>query len=343
VKWSNIISVSLLVSFTVSFLLTPLARRFAHGFRLLDVPNERSSHAAPTPRTGGLAIMLGILTGVIAARSLTLNPTGALVSGSIVLGAVSIYDDLQPLPRGFRLLTQVVVAILVLAVTHLSLGAIELPYIGTIHREIAAIPIAVFWVVGVTNAYNFMDGINGIASLEAMICAATLGLLLASAGDVPGVIIAAAIAGAAVGFLPWNLGGSIFMGDVGSAGLGFLLSLLVLRTSVAAPVVAATLPLFPFLFDAGVTIVARAIRGERFFSTPHRSHFYQRLVASGLSHLTVSLIYAALAVLSSLLALLYSRLTDSQRVVGLLVLILLHMTVAAGTLLTESRRKIAPA
>jgi UDP-N-acetylmuramyl pentapeptide phosphotransferase/UDP-N-acetylglucosamine-1-phosphate transferase len=176
-----------------------------------------------------------------------------------------------------------------------------------------------------------------------MICSVTLGVLLASGGDVPGAIIAAAIAGAAAGFLPWNLGGSIFMGDVGSAGLGFLFSLLVLRTSVVTPTVAAILPLFPFLFDAGVTIVTRAIKGESFFSTPHRSHFYQRLVALGLNHVTVSLVYAALAAVSSLLALAYSRLTDLQRIFGLLLLILLHTTVAAGTLLIESRRKIVPA
>jgi UDP-N-acetylmuramyl pentapeptide phosphotransferase/UDP-N-acetylglucosamine-1-phosphate transferase len=173
-----------------------------------------------------------------------------------------------------------------------------------------------------------------------VICSATLGILLTFAGDLTGAVLAMAIAGSAAGFLPWNLRGSIFMGDVGSAGLGLLLSLLVLRTSRAVPLVAAILPLSPFLLDAGFTIVARAIRGERFFSTPHRSHFYQRLASTGLSHATVSLIYAALALLSSLLALVYSRLTDAQRTLGILLLILLHANLAAVTLRLESRRKV---
>jgi UDP-N-acetylmuramyl pentapeptide phosphotransferase/UDP-N-acetylglucosamine-1-phosphate transferase len=132
------------------------------------------------------------------------------------------------------------------------------------------------------------------------------------------------------------------MGDVGSAGLGFLLSFLVLRTSRVAPFVAAILPLAPFLFDAGVTVLTRAVKGERFFSTPHRSHFYQRLVASGLSHVTVSLIYATVALLSSVLALVYSKLTDAQRTFAILLLILLHVGVAAVTFRLESRRRIAP-
>lgn len=338
---SDGITMGFFLSFVVSFLLTPVVRRFAHGLRLLDVPNERSSHAVPTPRTGGIAILLGVFAGVAVSRSLAANPASSLLLGALTLGGVSLYDDRRALPRHSRLLAQVIVAGVVVAVTHLAVPTIELPFVGAIDLGPLAIPIAVFWIVGVTNSYNFMDGINGIASFEALICAVTLGILLASGGDLPGGVLALAIAGAAAGFLPWNLGGSIFMGDIGSAGLGFLLSLLILRTSRVAPLIAAMLPLAPFLLDAGVTIVTRAARGERFFSTPHRSHFYQRMVSFGLSHATVSLIYATLALLSSLLALVYDQLTDAQRTLGVLLLILLHASLAAATLLLESRRKIA--
>jgi UDP-N-acetylmuramyl pentapeptide phosphotransferase/UDP-N-acetylglucosamine-1-phosphate transferase len=205
-----------------------------------------------------------------------------------------------------------------------------------------ALPIAIFWIVAVTNAFNFMDGVNGIASLEALICACTLGLLMMTGGDVEGAIVAAAIAGAAAGFLPWNLGGSIFMGDSGSASFGFLLALLGLRSSAVAPGVAAILPLFPFLFDAGVTLMRRAARGERWFATPHRSHLYQRLVQSGYSHVAVSLVYTLLAALCSALALVYRQISDSQRVLGILIVLLLHATLAAGTEFLESRRKVIP-
>lgn len=334
------IRLGFILSFIVSLLLTPLVRRFGHGLRLVDVPNERSSHAVPTPRTGGIAILLGVIAGVAVAGTIASNPTSALLPAAVTLGAVSLYDDRRTLPRHARLVAQIILAVGVLYATRLTVQTIELPFMSTIDLGPLAIPIAVFWVVGVTNAYNFMDGINGMASLEAVVCSVTLGILLVSGGDLPGAVLAVAIAGAAAGFLPWNLGGSIFMGDVGSAGLGFLLSFLVLRTSRIAPLVAAILPLAPFLFDAGVTIVTRAVKGERFFSTPHRSHFYQRLVASGQSHVTVSLIYATLALLSSLLALAYSELTDAQRTLAILLLILLHTSVAAATFLLESRRRI---
>jgi UDP-GlcNAc:undecaprenyl-phosphate/decaprenyl-phosphate GlcNAc-1-phosphate transferase len=339
---TDAIRLGFFLSFIISFILTPLVRRFGHGFGLLDVPNDRSSHAVPTPRTGGIAILLGVIAGVAVAGTIASNPTSALLPAVVTLGAVSLYDDRRTLPRHARLVAQIILAVFVLYATHLTVQTIELPFMSRIDLGALAIPIAVFWIVGVTNAYNFMDGINGIASLEAVICSVTLGILLVSGGDLPGAVLAVAIAGAAAGFLPWNLGGSIFMGDVGSAGLGFLLSFLVLRTSRVAPSVAAILPLAPFLFDAGVTIVTRAVKGERFFSTPHRSHFYQRLAASGQSHVTVSLIYATLALLSSLLALAYSQLTDAQRTLGVLLLILLHTSVAAATFRLESRRGTAP-
>jgi len=229
-----------------------------------------------------------------------------------------------------------------LLTTHVASGQIELPFVGTFDVGLAIIPLAVFWIVGVTNAYNFMDGINGLASLEGIICSLTLAIMMAAGGDATGAVLAVAIGGAAAGFLPWNLGGTIFMGDVGSAPLGFLLSVLVLRASRVAPGIAAMLPLLPFLFDAGLTLLRRASHGEKWFSTPHRSHFYQRLVASGLSHPTVSFIYAVLALISSGLALVYGQLSDAQRLLGIVALVLLHLTIAPVTSALESRRKIAP-
>ena len=296
----------------------------------------------PTPRTGGFAIMTGAIAALAVTGGLQSGTIAWVVFGAFILAAISVYDDLRPLPRHFRLVAQILVAAVVLSVTGLGSPSIDLPFLGSVNASLLSIPITILWIVGVTNAFNFMDGINGIASLEAVICAVTLGVLSAAGGDLPGAVFAAAIAGAAAGFLPWNLGGSIFMGDVGSAGLGFLLSMLVLRTSKVAPGIAAMLPLTPFLFDAGLTLVLRARKGEAWFSTPHRSHFYQRLVASGMRHVTVSFVYSVLALISSALALSYERLSDPERVVGIALLILLHATVAATAVVLDSRRKIAP-
>ena len=340
--WSSQIWVALLASFLVTLILTPLARRLGLGVSLIDVPNERSSHTVPTPRTGGIAIILGVIAGVTATASFNLNPTAVLLVCAVTLGVVALYDDRRTLPHHFRLFAQIFLATLALLATQLAPTQIDPPALGTLTIGFMGIPLAVFWIVGVTNAYNFMDGINGLASLEAIVSSITLAVLMLDGGDTTGTLLAISIGGAAAGFLPWNLGGWIFMGDVGSAGLGFLLSLLVLRASLVAPGVAAALPLFPFLFDAGLTLVRRAARGERWFSTPHRSHFYQRLVGSGLSHVSVSLIYTVLALISSALALAYGQLSDAERILGLVLLVLVHATVVPGTTFLESRRKIAP-
>lgn len=248
-----------------------------------------------------------------------------------------MYDDLKPLPRHFRLVAQIALGAVAVWIVQPSSRAIELPFLGNIDVGLLAFPILVFWVTGVTNAFNFMDGINGIASLEALVCATTLGILMMTGGDESGALVATTIAGAAAGFLLWNLGGSIFMGDVGSAGLGFLLSLLAIRASNVTYGIAAILPLFPFLFDSTVTLLRRAARGEKWFSTPHRSHFYQRLVVSGLSHVTVSLTYAFLAVICSAVALVYGTLSDSGRFAGLVMLLLVHLAILPVTTMLESR------
>jgi UDP-N-acetylmuramyl pentapeptide phosphotransferase/UDP-N-acetylglucosamine-1-phosphate transferase len=330
------------LSFVIALLLTPVVRSFGHGLSLIDVPNERSSHFAPTPRTGGIAILIGIIAAIAATGLLRYSATTWIIVGTVALATLSLYDDLRPLPHHFRLVAQIIIAALVVSLTNVGSRSIDLPFLGTIDAGFIAAPIVVFWIVGVTNAFNFMDGINGIASLEAVICAVVLAGLMAQGGDLAGAVFAAAVAGAAAGFLPWNLGGSIFMGDVGSAGLGFLLSILVLRTSRVAPGVAAMLPLVPFLFDATLTLVRRAVRGEKWFSTPHRSHYYQRLVASGLSHVSVSLMYATLAAISGALALIYGQLSDSARVLGIVLLILIHLAFVTAATLLEARRKTAP-
>ena len=183
-------------------------------------------------------------------------------------------------------------------------------------------------IVGVTNGYNFMDGLNGISSVEAIVCGATMATLALRGGDTAAAALALALGAAALGFLPWNATGSIFMGDTGSATFGFLFAALVLRLSQSGtPAVAAALPLLPFLLDSGITLVRRALRGERFFSTPHRSHFYQHLQQQGWPHLAVSAIYGALAVCSGVVAMLWESLPPALQVAALAALLALHAAV----------------
>jgi UDP-N-acetylmuramyl pentapeptide phosphotransferase/UDP-N-acetylglucosamine-1-phosphate transferase len=190
-----------------------------------------------------------------------------------------------------------------------------------------------------------MDGINGILSMESVLAAAAYCALFLGLDDPTGVAFSLVILGATAGFMPWNFpSGSIFMGDGGSATLGFLFAFLAVRLAGGgASLVAALLPLFPFLFDSSLTILLRMRRGERFFATPHRSHLYQRLVALGWSHVAVTSLWGLLAALCCAIALRYDNLTTPWQFAALSAVVGIHGTIACAVLWAHSRRTAAPA
>jgi UDP-GlcNAc:undecaprenyl-phosphate GlcNAc-1-phosphate transferase len=319
-----------ITAIAASALLTPMARAAGRRLGRLDVPNERSSHRVPTPRTGGYAIFAALILGLGAAGTFQDRGVAIVVVAAILLAALAVIDETRPLNRKMRFVVQIAVAAAALLFSATLLGAIDVHFLPPVPMHQAAIVVSLFWVVGLINAYNFMDGVNGIASLEAIICGVSIALLSLRAGDAIGATLAAAVAGAAAGFLPWNLpSGSIFMGDVGSATIGFLLGVLTIRlTNHGVSIVAAALPLAPFLFDSAVTIVRRAINGEAFFSTPHRSHFYQRLNRLGWSHTAVTALWGTLAVVCAATASIYDSLRPALAAGVLCAVIAMHVAVA---------------
>jgi UDP-N-acetylmuramyl pentapeptide phosphotransferase/UDP-N-acetylglucosamine-1-phosphate transferase len=277
-----------------------LMRRWS-ARRLLDLPNARSSHTRPTPRGGGLPLMVAavgswkILLLLTAAllwpRHLTL-----LIGTGMVL-VVSWLDDLYTLRFKTRLLVQLAAALIVLLASPPP-AAVLLPGIGAVPLGLFAWPLAVVWIAGMTNAYNFMDGIDGIAGVQ--------GLIAGLAWVFLGSLVWAPLIGAlglylAVGcaaFLCYNWAPArIFMGDVGSATLGFLFAALPFVAEAGFPVrptplwIAGAAVVWPFVFDTGFTLIRRWRRGEN-LTEAHRSHLYQRLVIAGWSHARVSLLYA---------------------------------------------------
>jgi len=249
---------------------------------VLDLPNERSSHTLATPRGGGIA-----LTGSVLLSWLALGMGGrappvviAVVLGTLVLAIVSWIDDLRGLSPALRLPAHAVaVAIGLVALPH---TADPLAALGPALCFAAAGLAWVWWI----NLFNFMDGIDGLAAGEA--AAIGLGLLL-FAGLGVGVDsrlawLAAAILGAAIGFLVWNWPPArIFLGDVGSTTLGYLSGFLLIGAALRGHWrIALVLPLY-FLADATITLGRRVVRGERFWEA-HRQHFYQRALARGLDH-----------------------------------------------------------
>jgi UDP-N-acetylmuramyl pentapeptide phosphotransferase/UDP-N-acetylglucosamine-1-phosphate transferase len=331
-----------LVAFATSASLTPLFRARARRLNRLDIPNERSSHTMPTPRDGGSAIVLGAALGAGLFGFHFDTQLLVLALGAATVALLALADERRGLTQSLRFLVQLVAASgAVLGLLRLNPSLVVKPP-WSVSVSVLAL-VSVLWVAWVVNAYNFMDGINGIAGSEAIVCGLTLGVLFGRTDDVGSQILAFGLAGAAAGFLPWNLpSGSIFMGDVGAYALGFLFSTLALRAGAEGMLVPAMLPLLPFLADATVTLGRRILRGEKFFRA-HRSHYYQRLTILGWSHARVTALWTMLAVVSGAVALGYTYLGTKGRVAMVAGLLALHGAVALSITAAERRRDAAPA
>jgi UDP-N-acetylmuramyl pentapeptide phosphotransferase/UDP-N-acetylglucosamine-1-phosphate transferase len=257
--------------------LIPILRRRD----IIDYPNERSSHFAPTPRGGGIAVTGSVLLAWMALHGAGLVAASAIiiVVGTVLLAAVSWIDDLRGLSPVVRLGAQsVAVTIGIMALPEASSGLLN--WLGpTLYL------LWVWWI----NLFNFMDGIDGLAASEAAAIGCGL-LLFASIGegaDPGAALLAAGISGAAIGFLVWNWSPArIFLGDVGSVPLGYVSGFLLLSLAIRGNwTIAVILPLY-FLADATITLFGRLLRGERVWE-PHRQHFYQQAVGHGLGHAAV--------------------------------------------------------
>jgi UDP-N-acetylmuramyl pentapeptide phosphotransferase/UDP-N-acetylglucosamine-1-phosphate transferase len=239
----------------------------------------------------------------------------------IVTTTVAALDEIQNLNVGVRLGLQVFAAVIVVLGVGL-VRRVELPT-GNLALGAASIPLTIVWIVAFINVYNFMDGVNGIASIQGVVGGTVLSVLLALHGDVAGASLAAAAAGAAAGFLPWNLRNAVFMGDIGSTGLGLVFAALTIRaSSVGVGLVAAALPFAAFIFDVALTLVVRTAQGDSPLWKAHRQHLYQRLTRSGWSHFSVAVLWGFFAVLAGALGLVYEALAPPAQAFGLIALLL---------------------
>ena len=278
--------------------LVVLVRSWARR-RLLDHPNERSLHVLPVPRGAGIGIVVPVCLAISAVGwrvPESTSPALWLVGGGLLMATIGLIDDVRGLPAVMRLVAHLMAGGLVA----LGIGVwptLAWPGVVDVDFGWAAVPLTVLLVAGLTNAYNFMDGVDGIAGSQALVAGvgwlsagyALQDPLLAAAG--------AGIATASLGFLFFNWPpASIFMGDVGSSFLGFSLAALAVYAATTSPAVgmAGMLFVWPFVFDTAFTIGRRAWRRENLL-VAHRSHLYQRLVLTGVSHQTATLLYAALA------------------------------------------------
>ena len=270
------------VAALVSALGSAWAIAHAHRNDLFDQPGERRSHEVPTPRGGGIGIVIASLLAMLAGAGLGLAPGSwwLAAAGLVLVAAIGWWDDHRPLSPWPRLLVHVAAAACLAWSVHLQgAGAVAV---------IAAFVLAAVLV----NAWNYMDGINGLATSQALLCALGYAALLGDAWR----LLALVVAGASLGFLPFNFPrAKVFLGDVGSGALGYMVALLLAAGFATRPLASWPLLLLPVaatLVDTGLTLLWRMRRGERWWQA-HVQHAYQRWSRS-YGHVRVALSYAAL-------------------------------------------------
>lgn len=269
-----------------SWVGTAGVRHLLIAWRVYDEPNHRSSHDQARPRGAGLAVVPVVLCAWILAvliEGYVDTEFWFIVAGAALLAAVSWADDLRPRPASLRFGVQIVAVVLGLSL----LEPTELLFHGVLPASADRALTALLWLWFI-NLFNFMDGIDGISAVETMTVsgglAAAFGLAI---GSSLAVFVSGVPAAAAVGFLYWNWAPSrIFLGDVGSVPLGYLLGAALIEAAASGLWAAALiLPLY-YLADATLTLARRALRRERLWRA-HREHFYQRAVQRGFSHAAV--------------------------------------------------------
>lgn len=248
--------------------------------QILDIPNARSSHANATPRGGGVAVMMGLSTG-LAAGGASKVLWGVFV-GVMLAAIVGFVDDVRGLSAAMRLVIQALLAAMIgwwlFRSTDVSQGVL-----------VGLFVLCFVWLIGFVNAFNFMDGINGISAVSAAAGGAWY-FCLGQSNDLEVLEVGgAALAGAALGFLPWNAPrAQVFLGDVGSYGLGMALgSFAVIAGMAGLTPIEAIAPLLVYLTDTSWTLLLRVRRGES-WREAHRDHVYQRLCDLGWNHVAVA-------------------------------------------------------
>ncbi|MDA3946621.1 MAG: glycosyltransferase family 4 protein [Helicobacteraceae bacterium] len=304
----------LLSLFSVTAILTWAIRQYAHHKDLLDHPNHRSSHVTPTPKGGGLAIMVtfySALTYLYIKTQVDEKLFFALLSALPVI-FISLIDDIRPLPAKLRFAIQLFSASFALY----FLGGVSSMHFGlfTLHGIWLNL-VALLGIIWMTNLYNFLDGIDGYAGSEAFFVGLAAYLLF---GNESALLIAVATAGFL--FFNWHKA-SIFMGDVGSAPLGFIFAVFILNDAGTPHFLGWLMLLSLFWFDATLTLIRRAGRKEK-LSQAHKKHAYQRLNQAGFSHDKVVLL--AMCVNAVIFAALYLLPQSAYLYLFFVLLVLLY-------------------
>lgn len=328
------VAAALLVAAVVALIATPVVRSLAFTIGAVDVPRDsRRMHDHPIPRMGGLAIFFGFILSVLLFLPLTTQLRGMLL-GAVVIVILGIFDDIYALSAKLKFAVQIGAALIAVLMGN-QIDYLSNPNIFSSdpywHLGVLSIPISVLWIVAITNAVNLIDGLDGLACGVSTISSMTMLVIALTVAEAQVAILMAALAGACIGFLPYNLNpAKIFMGDTGSTFLGFVLATVSIQglfksyaiISFAVPFLVLGLP----IFDTCFAILRRLARGQSPMA-PDRGHIHHRLIDMGF---TQKQAVAVLYLISAILGLSAVVLTTNNAMKAMLFLLALCMAGAFG-------------
>ena len=294
-------------AFAISVVTTPLAKKISIKVGAIDYPKDRGMHKKPMPRMGGIAIVLGFMITVLLLSSyikgIEVKQFIGFIIGATIIIVLGILDDMYTLRARVKLLVQIIAAGIVVY-TGTRINVVLWPF--TAYLQKLSIPITMFWIIGVTNAVNLIDGLDGLAAGVSSIAALCLMVLCIITGSEVAVILTAALAGACLGFLPRNFNpAEIFMGDTGATFLGFVLGVTSILgvfkgyaiLALLVSMLCLGLPVFDTLFAMG-----RRVVNHKPIMEADRGHLHHRLIDRGFSQRQAVLILYGISFFCGLVA-----------------------------------------
>lgn len=317
------IYLTLLICFIASIIITPLVKKFAIKIGAVDRPNSRKVHTTIMPRLGGLAIYLSFIIGL-----LVLQPENEfaipIIIGSVIIIITGILDDLLELSAKVKLAGQIAAA-LVVVLNGVQVQYINLPFGGVLEFGMLSIPLTILWIVGITNAINLIDGLDGLAAGVSSIALITITGMALLMGNTFVTSVSLIVLGSTLGFLIYNFHpAKIFMGDTGALFLGYIISVLsllgfknVTMVSLIVPIIILGVPISDTIFA-----IIRRLVNKQPLSAADKSHLHHCLLRLGYSHRQTVLIIYGIAAFFGVSAVIFSQATIWVSLMLILLLIL---------------------
>jgi UDP-GlcNAc:undecaprenyl-phosphate/decaprenyl-phosphate GlcNAc-1-phosphate transferase len=324
------IYLTMFICFVTSILITPLVKKLAFKIGATDKPNQRKVHEKIMPRLGGLAIYISFIVGLLVLRPFDpFNPglNTAILVGSIIIIITGVLDDMIELSAKIKLAGQVSAALVVVFWGGVQVSFVNLPFGGLVEFGILSIPLTILWIVGVTNAINLIDGLDGLAAGVSTIALLTISGMAMIMGDTYVVAMGTIVMASTLGFLIYNFHpAKIFMGDTGALFLGYIISVLsllgfknVTLISFIIPVIILGVPISDTFFA-----IIRRIVNKKPLSAPDKSHLHHCLLRLGYTHRQTVLMIYAVAAFFGLVAVIFSqaKVWGSFLVIAVLLLVI---------------------